>query len=396
MTGTPTLAPARRGSMRRVVALVSVVVLVDVLFYSAITPLLPSYVAELGLSKTQAGMLAGAYALGTLLASLPAGWLASRAGARGTLLGGLALLATSSVAFAFGTSFAALAAARFLQGVSGAASWAAGLTWLVEIAPRERRTQIIGTALGTGIAGAIGGPVLGALAQMAGPRLVFSAVGLVALGLTVVAARTPAGGEPPPTGDLRAALREPEVLAGAWLTTLPTLFFGTLAVLVPLYLSGLGVGATGVALVFLAAAAAEAAASPLVGRVVDRRGRAVPVRIGLVGVLAAALLLPFQQQPWLIAAVVVAGATASGVLLTPASALLSDGAESAGAPQGLVFGLFNLAWAVGQVVGSAGGARLADATTDVVPYVIIAGLAALTLGGLARLRVGARRGRPAS
>src|SRR6476660_2481913 len=139
MTGTPALAPARQGSMRRVLGLVSAVVLVDVLFYSAITPLLPSYVAELGLTKTQAGQLAGAYALGTLLASLPAGWLASRAGARRTLLGGLLLLAAASVAFAFGTSFAALASARFVQVVAGAASWAAGLTWLVAVAPRERR-----------------------------------------------------------------------------------------------------------------------------------------------------------------------------------------------------------------------------------------------------------------
>src|SRR4051794_17006299 len=214
MTGTPTLALARRGETRRVVGLVSVVVLVDVLFYSAITPLLPSYVAELGLSKTQAGLLAGAYAMGTLLASLPAGWLASRAGARRTLMGGLALLASSSVAFAFGTSFAALASARFVQGVSGAAAWAAGLTWLVEVAPRERRAQVIGTALGTGIAGAIGGPVLGALAHLAGPRPVFSAVGVVAVGLAVAAALTPVAGEVPPTGNLRAALREPRVRAG--------------------------------------------------------------------------------------------------------------------------------------------------------------------------------------
>src|SRR3954470_22052092 len=168
MTGTPTLAPARRGSTRRVLSLVSIVVLVDVLFYSAITPLLPTYVAELGLSKSQAGELAGAYALGTLLASLPAGWLASRAGARRTLVGGLLLLAGASVAFAFGTSFPALASARLVQGVAGAAAWAAGLTWLVGTAPRERRAQVIGTALGTGIAGSIGGPVLGALAHLAG------------------------------------------------------------------------------------------------------------------------------------------------------------------------------------------------------------------------------------
>jgi predicted MFS family arabinose efflux permease len=382
--------------MRRVVALVSAVVFVDVLFYSAITPLLPTYVAELGLSKTQAGQLAGAYALGTLLASLPAGWLASRAGARRTLVGGLVLLAVTSVAFAFGTSFAALASARFVQGVAGAAAWAAGLTWLVGVAPRERRAQVIGTALGTGIAGSIGGPVLGALAHVAGPRPVFSAVGVLALGLAVAALLTPVGGEVPPPGHLRAALREPRVLAGAWLTTLPTLCYGVFGVLVPLQLSGLGVGAAGVALVFLTAAAAEAPVSPLAGRLADRRGRLLPVRAGLVGLLATALLMPLQQQPWLVAVVVVAGATASGVLLTPASAVLSDGAESAGAPQGLVFGLFNLAWAIGQVVGSAGGARLADATSDAVPYLIVAGLAALTLLGLAGPRLTARRGRPAS
>jgi len=122
----------------------------------------------------------------------------------------------------------------------------------------------------------------------------------------------------------------------------------------------------------------------------------VPVRAGLVGVLVAAALLPLQHRPWLLALVAVAGASVTGLLLTPASALLSTGAESAGAPQGLVFGLFNLAWAIGQVLGSAGGARLADATTDAVPYLCVACLAALTLLGLARLRVTPGRVRTAS
>ena len=185
----------------------------------------------------------------------------------------------------------------------------------------------------------------------------------------MAAVLTPVGGEVPPPGGLRAALREPRVLAGAWLTTLPTLCYGVFGVLVPLRLSELGVGAAGVALVFLMAAAAEAPVSPFAGRLADRRGPLVPIRAGLVGLVATAVLMPLPQRPWLLAAVVVAGATFSGVLLTPASALLSDGAESAGAPQGLVFGLFNLAWAIGQVVGSAGGARLADATSDAVPYV---------------------------
>jgi MFS family permease len=146
--------------MRRLLALVSVIVLVDVMFYSAITPLLPSYADDLDLSKSEAGVLSGAYAAGTMGASLPAGWLALRWGVRPTLLSGLALLAVSCVAFGFASSFELLTAARLLQGIGGAGSWAAGLAWLIAVAPRERRGQVIGTALGMAIAGAIGGPVL--------------------------------------------------------------------------------------------------------------------------------------------------------------------------------------------------------------------------------------------
>src|SRR4051812_38936243 len=101
MTAAPTLSPTRRQLDRRVVALVGVAVLVEVCFYSALTPLLPSYVADFGLSTTQAGLLAGSYALAGLLAALPAGWLAVRYGARGTPIGGALPLARAGVALPF-------------------------------------------------------------------------------------------------------------------------------------------------------------------------------------------------------------------------------------------------------------------------------------------------------
>jgi ACDE family multidrug resistance protein len=69
------------------------------MFYAAITPLLPRYSDELGLSKSAAGMLTAAYPAGTLLASLPSGWLAVRVGVRPTVLLGLGLLSVSSVVF---------------------------------------------------------------------------------------------------------------------------------------------------------------------------------------------------------------------------------------------------------------------------------------------------------
>ena len=43
--------------MRRLLFIGSAVVFLDVVFYAAITPLLPAYVNDLGLSKTAAGVL---------------------------------------------------------------------------------------------------------------------------------------------------------------------------------------------------------------------------------------------------------------------------------------------------------------------------------------------------
>ena len=78
--------------------------------------------------------------------------------------------------------------------------------------------------------------MLGAIADTAGPEPVFSGVGVVALGLIVWTLRTPARrpAPPPRLAKLLAALRDPGVLTGLWLMSLPGLLFGTLNVLGPL------------------------------------------------------------------------------------------------------------------------------------------------------------------
>ena len=119
--------------MRRVFPFVCAAVLVDTMFFAAITPLLPSYQDELGLSKTAAGLLSAAYPAGTLLASLPAGWLAGRVGAKATAVIGLALIAATSVVFGHAETIGVLDGARFVQGVGGACTWAGALAWLMGV-----------------------------------------------------------------------------------------------------------------------------------------------------------------------------------------------------------------------------------------------------------------------
>ena len=79
-------ASAPRGAstgVRRLALLVGAIVLVDTMFYAAITPLLPQLADDFELGKNGAGVLAGAYAAGTLIGALPGGWLAARVGVQG-------------------------------------------------------------------------------------------------------------------------------------------------------------------------------------------------------------------------------------------------------------------------------------------------------------------------
>jgi MFS family permease len=373
--------------MRRLLLLASAIVLVDTMFYAAITPLLPVYSDDLGLSKAEAGVLTAAYPAGTLLGSLPSAWLAVRAGAKRTVLIGLVSLAVSSLVFGLGESLAVLVAARFVQGLGGAASWTGALSWLVAAGPVERRGELIGTAFGAAVGGALLGPVLGAAADAVSPETAFGVVSALAVGLVAatVARPAPAAGPASP-GGFRRALRERPVLVGAALIVLVGLFFGVLEVLVPLRLDDLGAGTAVVAGTFLAGAALQAVASPVAGRYLDRRGPLPLLRAALAGAVALALLVPaLGSVAPIVAAAVVAGPLV-GMLWVPGMTVLSGGTDAAGLDQAFAFALVNLTWAGAQTAGAGGGGALAGSAGDWAAYGTLAALMAAALAASFRLR----------
>ena len=371
--------------MRRLLLLICLIVLVDTAFYAAIAPLLPFYEHRLGLGKDGAGLLSASYAAGTILAALPGGWAAARFGVKRTVLAGLALMIAASVAFGLARRIETLDAARFLQGVGGACSWAGAMAWLVAEAPPQRRGELIGVAMGASIAGALLGPVLGAAARAAGPRAVFLGVAAAGGALAVAAALMPASRQVRETQRdrvaslLRDAVRRPAVAAGMWLVAMPGLLFGCMGVLAPLRLDRLGANGTAIGAVFLLASAGEAIVSGIAGRLSDRRGRMFPLRGGLGAGAVLTVLLPVPQTAALLGIAVVAASAAYGLFWAPSMAMLSDGAESAGLDQGYAFGLVNLAWAIGQVAGSAGGGALGRAAGDALPYLLLAATCVATL-----------------
>lgn len=375
--------------MRRLLLLTGAIVLVDTMFFSALTPLLRHYVDEFHLGKAGAGVLQAMYPAGALVAGIPAGIAAARLGVKPTVLIGLSLLALTTVAFGLAESVWALDLARFLQGVSSAFSWTGALSWLVAASPAGRRGQLIGSAFGAAIAGALFGPVLGAVASYTGTGPAFGAIAGLALVLAVAAATTPAPapGRPQPLRTLFDALRHNRTIqTGVWLCLLPALCFGTLSVLAPLRLSDLGWGAAAIGATYLVSAGFEAAWSPVLGRISDRRGRIPPLLAALAASALVTLLLPWPSHAVVLAFLVVCAGFAFGSFWTPAMSLVTDAAEQSGLEYGYAFALVNLAWAPGQAGGSAIGGAVASATSDAVPYLGLTLLCLVTLAALLRYR----------
>lgn len=345
----------------------------DVAFFSAIAPLLPDYVSELGLSKAQAGILSASYAAGTLLASIPAGLLAARLGPRRTVIVGLLLLGFASVAFGFAQRFVLLDAARLVQGGAGALIWAGSLTWLIGAFPAERRGSVIGTALGTAVAGALLGPALGALAAEVGTEAIFSAVLGVAVVLAVIAARTPE-----PEAPERQALREvvgtifsrPILLATSFVA-IPSVMFGAVDVLAPLQIADLGGGHALIAGGFIAGAALEGVLAPITGRFSDRAGRRLPFMVGLAICAVAMAAIALGEALGVVLTGLMLTSLGGGICFTPALTMLSDMAEESRLHQGFAAGLSNMAWAAGQVVGGLVGGGVASVAGNAAPSAAI-------------------------
>jgi MFS family permease len=369
--------------MRRLLTLVSALVLVDAMLFAALTPLLARFAHQLHLSKAGAGALVASYAAGALIGGLPGGRAAARLGPRRAVLAGLTLMGLSSVGFALADSFPALAAARLSQGLGSAFTWAGAFTWLMAGTPQGRRGEVIGRALSAAVVGELLGPLLGVGASAIGRAPIFLGLAGIAIMLAVVAIRIDeeSVGEPVAVS-VRSAFGARRFTRGLALLGVAAMLFGVLSVLAPLHLAAAHWSAPAIGATFLLSAGFEALQAPLIGRLSDARGATVPARLALLASVPVSLALATGANPLIYAPLILIAGSTYGALFTPSFSLISEGAESAGLAQGIAFGLMNASWATGAMVGPGLAGAIAGASGDAVPFVLAAASALACLAFL--------------
>jgi predicted MFS family arabinose efflux permease len=364
------------------------VVFLDALLMFAIVPLLPQYARDLHLSKTQAGVAVGAYSGAVLFGSPVVGHWSPRLGARRLTIFGVALLAVATLALVEVTTFFGLFAVRVGQGLSSAVSWTAGMAWLSEASAAPERGRVLGLAMSCASVGTLVGPVVGGtLGSAYGVKVPFVVLGVAAAVLTAACLAAPpapeAAASMPARELVRAVGRSRLVVAALVVMTLVATVSGTLDTLVPLRMGQAGYSAIAITVLLTAAGVLATVCNYGVGHLFDRVGG---VRIAIVSMLAmaalVALLAAFTPAAVVIAVFLVATPPIAGQYAV-AFPLCAAGADREGVAHSGVFGLLNLAWGLGFLVGPAAGAAIAEASSDRITYAI---LVALTLAVAATVR----------
>ena len=391
---TPTGAPPRATptpTPARATAVAGAILFTDMLLQGLAIPVLPLLpaVAERGAAAT--GVLFASYAVAMVIATLFAGRMVDRRGAKGLLVTGV-ILAIATLLFATGGPYWLLLAARFVQGLAGGIAWVAALSLIAAATGFDERGQMMGIAMSTVTLGVLVGPPLaGFLVDALGPAspfLVATAVALV--DLAALLALIP--GSPRRTDDTAGPLAVLRVPGSASIVTAIAIGAAVLAAVEPVLPAHLGARAssTAIGILFGVAALAGIVANPIVGRFVASVTPRLLIGIGVVATGAALLVLGGSTGVWRAGIGMALLGLSSALLLAPATTLISEqGFRSDPPTLGGSFALYNLAYAAGLAVGpllTGFGVQRAG----FAPAMAIAAVVLAVLGGAALVRLPAR------
>jgi predicted MFS family arabinose efflux permease len=291
----------------------------------AFAPLIPVFVADLGLTYAAAGTIQTAYFWTYALAQVPIGLIADRWGARRVMIACTLLLALGALAFAASGTYAAAILARMLVGLGAAAVWVPGMQLITRWFPPDQRGRAAGLmSAGGGLGGTLGLVLVPVLAGALGWRLAYATLAAPALlTLLVIAAllaRERPAGRPPPGRAGAGALRRVLSSRALWPLNANVIFsyggyFSFITFLPAFLVRGMGFTQAQAGLLTGLVTAGTIVSWPVAGLLSDRLGRRRPVFLFSQLVSVLVLLFYAVVAPVVPPAAVAVAALATGLLV---------------------------------------------------------------------------------
>ena len=402
--------PASLRGLPRETFVLAVVAFCVALGFGIVAPAIPLFALEFGVGPTAAGAVVSAFAVMRFVSGLGSGRLVDRVGERAALVGGIAVVAVSSLLAGLAVTYPQLLVLRGIGGVGSAVFTIASTSLLLRVAAAAQRgrTQSVyraGFLVGGIVGPALGGAVLGV--SLRAPFFLYAAT-LVLAGLAgalllprepAPSARQPAAagvGEDdadpvqpqvaaePERTTLRQALASPAyraALAGNFAVGFSVL--GVRSTVVPLLVvQGLDLAPSWTGAAFLVSAVVQTVLLLPAGQAVDTLGRRLTLVAGglITGASLAGLALATGPLS-LLAGMAVFGAGASLLGVAPA-AVVGDVVQGRG---GTAVAVWQMSSDLGSIVGPLAAGLLIERASFTVA--LVASALVVTAAGLLGLMV---------
>jgi MFS transporter, ACDE family, multidrug resistance protein len=368
--------------------------------YGVVSPVLPQYARNYGVSISAATFVITAFAVMRLCFAPATGVLIQRLGERRIYVSGILIVAVTTASCAFAQTYWQLLLFRSLGGVGSTMFFVSALGLMIRISPEDARGRVAGMFSTSFLLGSVFGPVLGAATAgfgLGAPFIIYGVALTIAAAVVFFSLRHSSLAAPAeqtePIVTVRVALRQ-RAYRAALLSNFATGWsvFGLRIALVPLFVSEAldqGPAVAGFALATFAIGNVSAVFPS--GYLSDRVGRRTLLIIGLsVSALATAAVGFATSLPLFLAGAYVAGA-ASGMFSSPQQAAVADIIGSK-ARAGTAVATFQMMADLGSIVGSVTVGQVAEHTSFGWAFVVSG--AVLLIAGIGWALAPETRGRP--
>ncbi|MTJ51709.1 MFS transporter [Anabaena sp. UHCC 0253] len=322
---------------------------------ASLLPTLPLYIEHIGATKQEIGIVMGSFAIGMLLFRPQMGALADRRGRKIVLLIGMSVAAIAPFGYLFVKSIIPLMVIRSFHGISIAAFATAYISLVGDLAPENRRGEVVGyMSLVNPLGVAIGPAIGGFLQELAGytPLFLSSAtLGFLGLLCIIPIVNPPVVIKPinSKNDNFWQLLTSPRVRIPAIVLLLSGLTLGSLHTFISLFIKSTGVDLNA-GFFFTAAAISSFSCRLVTGKASDRYGRGLFVTMSLIAYTLSMICIWQANTPFMFLLGAFMEGAASGTLIPMISVLMTDRALPH--ERGRIFGASLMGFDIGLAIAS--------------------------------------------